>query len=83
MSDEGAEMEKIEFVGESSYFDLGESDAYPEGNRASLDDAFEDAAGKAREAGYVGAWFDARIQILTRERNQNVKTYRVTITPGG
>lgn len=71
------------FEGESTYFEVGESDTYPDGHGATLGEAFEDAAGKARRAGHKGVWFDAQIQILTRDQNQNVKTYKVIITPGG
>jgi hypothetical protein len=73
-------MESLFFEGESTYLAPGESDEFPDGHGASLGEAFEDAAGKARNAGHKGVWFDVKIQVLTRDQNQNVKTYKVTLS---
>jgi len=76
------------FVGESTF--NGEDDL------ASLEQAFEAAAEAAagsieesiesgdvdRDTAYEKS-YDTRIQIVVREHNQHVKTYRVQITPGG
>jgi hypothetical protein len=74
----------------------GESTFDREDNLASLEQAFEAAAAEAAgsikrsiESGDVDperayeTTYDTQIQILVREHNQHVKTYRVRITPGG
>jgi hypothetical protein len=76
-------MNDVVFEGESTHFAPGESDQFPDGKGATLEEAFEAAAKKAKDNGHHGDWFTAEIAILTREQNQNVKTYKVTIRPGG
>jgi flavin-binding protein dodecin len=76
-------MNDIVFEGESTYFAPGESDQFPDGKGATLEEAFENAAKKAKDSGHHDKWFTAEIQILTREQNQNVKTYKVTLHQAG
>jgi hypothetical protein len=74
----------------------GESTFNGEDDLASLEQAFEAAAAEAAavtkrsiESGDVDpdkayeTSYDAQIQVVVREHNQHVKTYRVRITPGG
>jgi hypothetical protein len=69
----------------------GESTFNGEDDLASLEQAFEAAAGAAAGAIESGdadrakayeTSYDTQIQIVVREHNQHVKTYRVRITPG-
>jgi hypothetical protein len=69
----------------------GKSEFGGEDNKASLEEAFEEAAKAA--AGDLGderlqaededMEFDVRIVISARSHNQHVKTYKVVLTPGG
>jgi hypothetical protein len=61
----------------------GTSEFRSEAEKASLDAAFEDAARAAANRYGDGAEFDVRIVVAVRKENQNVKTYKVTLTPRG
>jgi hypothetical protein len=50
---------------------------------AVLHEAFEDAARQAVAKRHFNVAYEAHIEIETKETNQHVKTYRVTITPKG
>ena len=57
-------------------------------NRASLEEAFEQAALAAAEdlgdrVNDDEVEFEVRIAVSARTHNQHVKAYKVTITPGG
>ena len=79
-------------MGKRSGFSIGDafegrSEYVSEESPASLDEAFEEAAKAATaELGdrvlESDVEFDVRLIIQTRPHNQNVRTYKVILTPG-
>ena len=62
---------------------LGTASFRSEEQKASLEDAFEDAARGAANRYGDDAELDVRISVVVRKENQHVKTYKVTLTPRG
>ena len=62
---------------------LGTANFRSEEEKASLEDAFEDAARAAANRYGDGTELDVRITVVVRQENQHVKTYKVTLTPRG
>jgi hypothetical protein len=69
--------------GESLESFLGTASFRSEDEKASLEDAFEQAARAAADRYGDNTELDVRLTVVVRKENQHVKTYKVTLTPRG